>query len=213
MLILYSESRQTRLWIQNLPHPHIPQIGLSLLNLNPHCSLKYFTHRKTKRQKEKIQKYENTKRQYTEPPSPTNSTRLPSQSWIWINPSLKRSPPTTKELVTIFSFFSYANLLADKKYTASRNFFPKIRKCCWRSGISPKNWLSIDIWRSRNVLRKKRGKSKATIWHFRNCEKEKEGLVGGSYLKSGTGNGKAVIRVKCSFLQRFHSFWPPFFSN
>ena len=153
MLILYSESRQTRLWIQNLPHPHIPQIGLSLLNLNPHCSLKYFTHRKTKRQKEKIQKYENTKRQYTEPPSPTNSTRLPSQSWIWINPSLKRSPPTTKELVTIFSFFSYANLRADKKYTASRNFFPKIRKCCWRSGISPKNWLSIDI--SGNVLKKK----------------------------------------------------------
>ena len=129
------------------------QIGLSLLNLNSQPSLKYFTHRKTKRQKEKIQQYENTKRQYTEPPPPTYSTRLPSQSWIWINPSLKCSPPTTKELVTIFSFFSYANLLADKKYTASRIFFAKFRKCCWRSGISPKNWLSIDIWRSRNVFK------------------------------------------------------------
>ena len=79
------------------------QIGLSLLNLNSQPSLKYFTHRKTKRQKEKIQKYENTKRQYTEPPSPTNSTRLPSQSWIWINPSLKCSPPTTKELESFLS--------------------------------------------------------------------------------------------------------------
>ena len=124
VLILYSESRQTRLWIQNLPHPHIPQIGLSLLNLNPHCSLKYFTHRKTKRQKEKIQKYENTKRQYTEPPSPTNSTRLPSQSWIWINPSLKCSPPTTKELESFLSSVMQTYWLT-KNILQAEIFFPR----------------------------------------------------------------------------------------
>ena len=98
-----------------------------------------------------------------------------------------------------------------KMNTASRKLIATIRKSCWLSGKSPKNWLSIDIWRSRNVLNTKE-RAKQQFGILENVKRRK-GLVGGSYLKSGTGNGKAVIRVKCSFLQRFHSFWPPFFWN
>ena len=119
-----------------------------------------------------------------------------------LNQPLPQMFTTHHQRIRIFSFFSYANLLADKKYTASRNVFAKIRKCCWRSGISPKNWLSIDIWRSRNVLNTKE-RAKQQFGILENVKRRK-GLVGGSYLKSGTGNGKAVIRVKCSFLGRFH---------
>ena len=127
------------------------QIGLSLLNLNPQPSLKCFTHRKTERKNTKIRKYEKAIRRT----SPTHIFHQIALSVLNLNQPLPQMFTTHHQRIRIFSFFSYANLLADKKYTASRNFFPKIRKCCWRSGISPKNWLSIDIWRSRNVLKKK----------------------------------------------------------
>ena len=109
---------------QNLPHPHIPpDCPLSLEFESTALPQIFYAQKdkKTERKNTKIRKYEKAIHRT----SPTHIFHQIALSVLNLNQPLPQMFTTHHQRIRIFSFFSYANLLADKKYTASRIFFPR----------------------------------------------------------------------------------------